>query len=169
MHSKNSSSEHIRKGSGFAGECLLVGYMAVTKTTVAGVKVKRGANMTTGKGWKLVGKNGRAFKARFAKEIGHWRREYRHLPSLTASRCKIARLPSLSLLSASPVVNKRSLFGFLARGYFVSTVGRDEATIRKYIRNQEKEYQRIDLMNLWKWPATVKVAQTNRGRVRDPA
>jgi putative transposase len=27
---------------------------------------------------------------------------------------------------------------FLARGYFVSTVGRDEATIREYIRNQEK-------------------------------
>jgi len=28
---------------------------------------------------------------------------------------------------------------FLARGYFVSTVGRDEATIRDYIRNQEQE------------------------------
>ena len=27
---------------------------------------------------------------------------------------------------------------FWARGYFVSTVGRDEATIREYIRNQEK-------------------------------
>ena len=39
---------------------------------------------------------------------------------------------------------------FWARGYFVSTVGRDEATIREYIRNQEKEDQRIDQMNLWK-------------------
>ena len=38
---------------------------------------------------------------------------------------------------------------FGARGYFVSTVGRDEATIREYIRNQEKEDQRIDQMNLW--------------------
>ena len=28
---------------------------------------------------------------------------------------------------------------FWARGYFVSTVGRDEAKIRDYIRNQEKE------------------------------
>jgi hypothetical protein len=27
----------------------------------------------------------------------------------------------------------------LARGYFVSTVGRDEVAIRQYIRNQEKE------------------------------
>ena len=39
---------------------------------------------------------------------------------------------------------------FWARGYFVSTVGRDEATIRDYIRNQEKEDQRLDQMNLWK-------------------
>src|ERR1017187_6855123 len=58
---------------------------------------------------------------------------------------------------------------FWARGYFVSTVGRDEATIREYIRNQEKEDQRLDQMNLWKGPATVKVAQLNRGRVSDPA
>ena len=28
---------------------------------------------------------------------------------------------------------------FWARGYFVSTVGRDEAVIREYIRDQEKE------------------------------
>ena len=33
---------------------------------------------------------------------------------------------------------------------FVSFVGRDESTIREYIRNQEKEDQRIDQMNLWK-------------------
>jgi len=30
---------------------------------------------------------------------------------------------------------------FLARGYFVSTVGRDEATIRAYIQHQEREDQ----------------------------
>jgi putative transposase len=39
---------------------------------------------------------------------------------------------------------------FWARGYIVSTVGRDEATIRDYIRNQEKEDKRLDQMNLWK-------------------
>ena len=37
---------------------------------------------------------------------------------------------------------------FWARGYFVSTVGRDEAVIREYIRNQEQEDQRIDQLNL---------------------
>lgn len=39
---------------------------------------------------------------------------------------------------------------FWARGYFVSTVGRDEATIREYIRNQEQEDKRLEQMNLWR-------------------
>ena len=39
---------------------------------------------------------------------------------------------------------------FWARGYFVSTVGRDEATIREYIRNQEKEDARLDQLSLWR-------------------
>ena len=38
---------------------------------------------------------------------------------------------------------------FWARGYFVSTVGRDETVIREYIRNQEKEDKRIDQLKLW--------------------
>ena len=47
---------------------------------------------------------------------------------------------------------KRNFVGqhFWARGYFVSTVGRDEAVIREYIRNQEKEDQRLDQLGLWK-------------------
>ena len=39
---------------------------------------------------------------------------------------------------------------FWARGYFVSTVGRDEMVIREYIRNQEEEDQRLDQLNLWR-------------------
>ena len=39
---------------------------------------------------------------------------------------------------------------FWARGYFVSTVGRDEATIREYIRHQEREDQRLDQLDLWR-------------------
>jgi len=33
---------------------------------------------------------------------------------------------------------------FWARGYFVSTVGRDENVVRQYIRNQENEDRRLD-------------------------
>jgi len=39
---------------------------------------------------------------------------------------------------------------FWARGYFVSTVGRDEAVIRDYIKNQEAEDKRIDQMKLFR-------------------
>ena len=37
---------------------------------------------------------------------------------------------------------------FWARGYFVSTVGLDEAMVRAYIRNQEEEDERYDQMKL---------------------
>lgn len=37
---------------------------------------------------------------------------------------------------------------FWARGYFVSTVGLDEATVRAYIRNQEAEEARYEQMKL---------------------
>jgi len=45
---------------------------------------------------------------------------------------------------------KRSFVGhhFWARGYFVSTVGRDEEVIREYIRHQEHEDRRIDQLKL---------------------
>jgi putative transposase len=39
---------------------------------------------------------------------------------------------------------------FWARGFFVSTVGRDETTVREYIRRQEEEDKRLDQLNLWK-------------------
>ena len=44
----------------------------------------------------------------------------------------------------------RSFIGksFWARGYFVSTVGRDEEVIRKYIRHHESEEKRIDQLGL---------------------
>ena len=40
-------------------------------------------------------------------------------------------------------------YHFWARGYFVSTVGIDERTIRDYIRNQEKNDQKIDEQRLF--------------------
>jgi putative transposase len=37
-----------------------------------------------------------------------------------------------------------------ARGYFVSTVGRDEQVIRDYIKKQEAEDTRLDQLGLWR-------------------
>ena len=47
---------------------------------------------------------------------------------------------------------KRNFTGqhFWARGYFVSTVGRNEGAIREYIRQQEKEDARLEQLNLWR-------------------
>lgn len=39
---------------------------------------------------------------------------------------------------------------FWARGYHVSTVGRDENTVREYIMAQEKEDRRLDQLSLFK-------------------
>jgi len=38
---------------------------------------------------------------------------------------------------------------FWARGYFVSTVGRDEKAIREYIQRQEQEDHRLDQMKMF--------------------
>jgi putative transposase len=46
---------------------------------------------------------------------------------------------------------KRNFVGqhFWARGYFVSTVGRDEVMIREYIRTQEKADEKLEQIKLW--------------------
>ena len=38
---------------------------------------------------------------------------------------------------------------FWARGYYVSTVGKDEEAVREYIRHQEEEDKRIDQLSLF--------------------
>jgi putative transposase len=54
---------------------------------------------------------------------------------------------------ARTYIGKRQNFvgqHFWARGYFVSTVGRDEATVREYIRKQEMEDERLDQLQMFK-------------------
>jgi len=47
---------------------------------------------------------------------------------------------------------KRNFTGqnFWARGYFVSTVGKDEGAVREYIREQEAEDRRFDQLNMFR-------------------
>ena len=52
---------------------------------------------------------------------------------------------------ARSYLGRRSNFvgqSFWARGYWVSTVGKDEHSVREYIRNQEHEDRRVDQLNL---------------------
>jgi putative transposase len=53
--------------------------------------------------------------------------------------------------------HRRNFVGqhFGARGYLVSTVGKDEAAVRKYIQEQEKEDQRLDQLEMFRGPEPV--------------
>ena len=53
---------------------------------------------------------------------------------------------------AGKFMNRKKNFvglNFWARGYYVSTVGRDEAQVRAYIREQEKEDRRLDQLKMF--------------------
>lgn len=65
-------------------------------------------------------------------------------------------------LAREDTERKRNFVGqqFGERGYFVSTVGRDEAVIRDYIRNQEKEDERLDQLQLLRYACHLQVAPT---------
>lgn len=54
-------------------------------------------------------------------------------------------------IARNHVGKKRNFVGehFWARGFFVSTVGRDEELVREYIRTQEQEDRRLDQLRLW--------------------
>ena len=47
--------------------------------------------------------------------------------------------------------HKRNFTGqsFWARGYYVSTVGKDEKAVREYIKKQEEEDKRLDQLNMF--------------------
>jgi len=53
--------------------------------------------------------------------------------------------------------HRRNFVGqhFWARGYLVSTVGKDEAVVRKYIQEQEQEDQRLDQLEMFRGPEPV--------------
>lgn len=67
---------------------------------------------------------------------------------------------------------KRNFGGqhFWTRGYLVSTVGRDEAVIREYIRNQEKEDARLEQLGLWRRRGRSRLQAARQPEPRsDPA
>ena len=67
---------------------------------------------------------------------GFFSRTERDLGTTYSGGLHIAR--AISTAQSAPDAKGRT------RGYFVSTVGRDEKTIREYIQNQEKEDQRLE-------------------------
>lgn len=91
-------------------------------------------------------------------EEGHLMSDYVHMMLLIPPKYAVSQvigyIKGKSAIHLARVYGerKRNFVGqhFWARGYFVSTVGRDEAMIREYIRQQEDEDKRIDPLNLWR-------------------
>ena len=90
-------------------------------------------------------------------EEGHLRPDHVHMmiaiPPKYAVSQVIGYIKGKSAIHLARVhgERKRNFVGqhFWARGFWVSTVGRDEAVIREYIQKQEEEDKRLDQMNLW--------------------
>lgn len=89
-------------------------------------------------------------------EEGHLMRDHVHMmlripPKYAVSQI-VGYIKGKSAIHLARVYGerKRSFVGqsFWARGFFVSTVGRDEEVIRAYIRNQEIEDERLDQLQL---------------------
>ena len=89
-------------------------------------------------------------------EEGHLMSDHVHMMIAIPPKYSVSQVVGyIKGKSAIPVARvygerKRNVVGqhFWARGYFLSTVGREEAVIREYIRNQEKEDERMDQLKL---------------------
>jgi putative transposase len=91
-------------------------------------------------------------------EEGHLRSDHVHMMIAIPPKCAVSQV--IGFIKGKSAIHlarvhgegKRNFVGqhFLARGFWVTTVGRDEAVIREYIRKQEKEDKRLDPMNLWR-------------------
>jgi putative transposase len=89
-------------------------------------------------------------------EVGHLHSDHVHMcigipPKYPVSNV-VGYIKGKSAISiARNFIGRRRNFSgesFWARGYFVSTVGVDEEEVKKYIKEQEKEDERIDQLKL---------------------
>jgi len=91
-------------------------------------------------------------------EEGHLRPDHVHMlisiPPKYAVSQVVGYIKGKSAIHiARNYVGRRSNFTgqhFWARGYWVSTVGKDEKAVREYIRNQEKEDRRLEQLNIFR-------------------
>ena len=117
---------------------------------------------------KLRKELGQVFRALAAQressiEEGHLRPDHVHMlisiPPKYAVAKVIGYIKGKSAIHVARTYGgrKRNFVGqkFWARGYYVSTVGLDEVTIREYIENQEKEDHRIDQLEVFEEDETL--------------
>ncbi len=90
-------------------------------------------------------------------EEGHLRTDHVHMLLSVPPKYAVAQVVGYvkgksAIHIARTYLGRRQNFTgehFWARGYYVSTVGQDEAAIREYIREQEVEDQRLDQLTMF--------------------
>ena len=90
-------------------------------------------------------------------EEGHLMRDHVHMMISIPPKHSVSHVVGFlkgksSIWIAQNIANKQRNFvghKFWSRGYFVTTVGVNEETIRKYIENQETEDKRLDNLPLF--------------------
>jgi putative transposase len=90
-------------------------------------------------------------------EEGHLNLDHVHMLLSIPPKCAVAQVLGFikgksAIHIARTYLGRRQNFTgqhFWARGYYGSTVGRDEATIRQYIQKQEAEDQRLDQLEIF--------------------
>ena len=89
-------------------------------------------------------------------EAGHLMSDHVHMMISIPPKYAVAQVvgyikgKSAIYIARNFAERRRNFVGhhFWARGYFVSTVGRDESVIREYIRQHEAEDKRLDQLGL---------------------
>ncbi len=90
-------------------------------------------------------------------EEGHLMSDHVHILISIPPKYSVAQVVGFikgksAIAIARTYVGRRKNFtgqNFWARGYYVSTVGRDEDTVRNYIKRQEDEDRRIEQLDLF--------------------
>lgn len=89
-------------------------------------------------------------------EIGHVMSDHVHMMISIPPKYSVSQV--VGFIKGKSAIHVARVYGertrnfvgqsFWARGYFVSTVGRDEVLIREYIKHQEEEDRRLDQLKL---------------------
>ena len=91
-------------------------------------------------------------------EAGHLRSDHVHVLISIPPKHSVSQVVGFikgksAIHIARNYLGRRSNFTgqhFWARGYWVSTVGKDEEVVRNYIQNQEREDRRLDQLNIFR-------------------
>jgi len=90
-------------------------------------------------------------------EEGHLMSDHVHILILIPPKYSVAQIVGF-IKGKSAISIARTYFGrrknftgqsFWARGYYVTTVGRDEEVVRNYIKHQDEEDHRIDQLDIF--------------------